>query len=331
MRKLLINSTALATVAGLTASVAIADVSISAATEMSQFSRDSKIAANVGTYQTQSSEVIFNFTNKTDNGLTVAYTLDLNSDVGAAAADRVDESFFSVSGGFGKVVLGQTNDAADAYAIDSDDLIAEEINTGAADSATIDTDSDMDLNSDAAKIAYHIPAMGGFSAGVSMTDNGTAADATIKTDIISMGARYTMDLDGTSITIGTGSSSQDTAVGSISTNSSNLGIKVVMGNISAIVSQSSYKATDEDRSADGLSLSYAMGNGFTLGAYQSSGTDADDLGEKYSNTGLEVQYAIASGLTAVLNYETYDYDAGTSDETTSDDGNISKLTIKAAF
>jgi len=37
MRKLLINSTALATVAGLTASVALADVSIKATSEMSFF------------------------------------------------------------------------------------------------------------------------------------------------------------------------------------------------------------------------------------------------------------------------------------------------------
>jgi len=331
MRKLLINSTALATVAGLTASVALADVSIKATSEMSFFSKDSEIAVNKGDYTSQTSEVIFSFSNKTDNGLTVGYTAELSSDVGATAANRIDESSFSISGGFGLVRLGSNDDAADSYALDSDDLIAEEMNTGATNSATIDTDSDMDLNNDNVKIAYHLPAMGGFTAGISMEDQGTSAAADTETDIVSMGARYTMDMDGTAITVGTGKTSQDTAVGSTSTTSSNLGVKVVMDDISLIVSQGTYKATDEDRSSNGLSVSYKMSDDITLGAYQSKGTDADDLNEKYENQGIEIQYAIASGLTAVVNFENYDYDAGTSDETTSDDGNVTKFTIKAAF
>ena len=331
MRKLLINSTALATVAGLTASVALADVSISATSEMSFFSKDSELTAAKGDFTSNTSEVIFKFSNKTDNGLTVAYTAELAADPGATAANRIDESSVSISGGFGKVILGYNDDAADSYAVDSDDLIAEEMNTGATNSATIDTDSDMDLNNDNVKIAYHLPAMGGFTAGISMEDQGTAAAADTETDIVSMGAKYTMDMDGTAITVGTGKTSQDTAVGSTSTTSSNLGVKVVMGDISAVVSQGTYKATDEDRSSNGLSVSYKMSDDITLGAYQTKGTDADDLNEKYENQGIEVQYAIASGLTAVVNFENYDYDAGTSDETTSDDGNVTKFTIKAAF
>ena len=38
----------------------------------------------------------------------------------------IDEASLAIAGGFGKVVLGMDDDAADAYNIDEMDLIAEE-------------------------------------------------------------------------------------------------------------------------------------------------------------------------------------------------------------
>ena len=64
MRKLLLNSTAIATVAALTSGVALADVSISAATEWNYNSRSSQITANDGTTFGNVSEMLFKFTNK---------------------------------------------------------------------------------------------------------------------------------------------------------------------------------------------------------------------------------------------------------------------------
>ena len=55
--------------------------------------------------------------------------------------------------------------------------------------------------------------------------------------------------------------------------------------------------------------------------------------EEYTNTGAEIAYKIASGLTAYLNISDYDYKtgAGTGAGTTADNGTVSKLTIKAKF
>ena len=55
--------------------------------------------------------------------------------------------------------------------------------------------------------------------------------------------------------------------------------------------------------------------------------------EEYSNTGGEVAYTIASGLTAYLNLNDYKYEigAGTGVGTTADNGTVTKLTIKASF
>lgn len=64
MRKLLINSTALATVAGLTASIAVADVAITATSEYAVSERSSTIAASNGTFHSQASEVGMTFSKK---------------------------------------------------------------------------------------------------------------------------------------------------------------------------------------------------------------------------------------------------------------------------
>ena len=76
-------------------------------------------------------------------------------------------------------------------------------------------------------------------------------------------------------------------------------------------------------------------NGMKVGAYTVKGDDDLDVNEEYSRAGVEVQYTIASGLTAFINVDDYDYKEGTSDGTgtshVDDSGTASKLTIKATF
>jgi len=103
MRKLLINSTALATVAALSASVAIADVSISGSTEMKYKSRSSQVAATNGTNTVTDSSVTLAFSNKTDSGLTIGYKVVMETEGGSMDAD---ETSLTIAGGFGKVELG---------------------------------------------------------------------------------------------------------------------------------------------------------------------------------------------------------------------------------
>jgi len=328
MRKLLINSTALATVAGLAASASFADVSITATSEFALSDRESKVTASNGTFQTQASEVGMTFTNKTDNGITVSYNTQFTS----AGTVAIDESALSISGGFGKVVLGQKDGAGGTYGIGAADLIAEQSGTGKTVSATISTGSDIVLGTnDNNKVAYHLPAMGGLTIGASFEDSGATASADTATDISSFGARYVTDLNGMAITLGVASATQETAVGSVDTTADNMGIKVVKGNISAIYASTSYTATGEERKSTGYSVSYNMGDGLILGAYSDTSEDSSDVGEKYSVSGFEAQYTLAAGLTAVVNVDNYDYDAPTSNAAGSDDGSLTKLTIKAAF
>ena len=60
-------------------------------------------------------------------------------------------------------------------------------------------------------------------------------------------------------------------------------------------------------------------------------TDDSIKTESYSNSGIEIAYTVAPGLSAYLNVEDYDYKVGTSSNTVADSGTASKLTIVASF
>ena len=330
MRKLLLGTTALAAAATLSANAALADVSISGMMEWSYDSRSSNVAANNGTSFGQDSDMQINFSNKTDSGLTIDMRVDFDTDQADNAAPLNDETALTISGGFGKVVLGKKDDAADSYIIDESDLIAEDQAPGVS-SMTIDTGTSLVMGSaDSNKVSYHLPTMGGLSVGISQADGGKN---TTSSDTISYGANYTLDAGGASVTLGYTAATTENTTQDI--DSENMGLKVVSGDISFIVSQSGYEANDEDRSAMGASVSYALPNGMKVGAYTVKGEDDLDAGEEYSRNGVEVQYTIASGLTAYVNIDDYDYKEGTSDGTTAahinDSGTASKLTIKATF
>jgi len=330
MRKLLLGTTALAAAATLTTNAALADVSISGAHEWTYNSRSSNVTANDGTKFGQDSDMQIKFSNKTDSGLTVGMLVDFDTDQADNAAALNDETSLSIEGGFGKIVLGKDDNAADAYIIDESDLIAEDQAPGVS-SMTIDTSSSLVMGSaDGNKISYHLPAMGGLKVGISQADGGAASTSS---DTISYGANYSLDAGGASITLGyTASTTENTTQDQ---DSENMGLKVVSGDVSFIVSQSGYEANDEDRKNMGASISYALPNGVKLGAYTFKGEDDLDAGEEYSRNGVEVQYTIASGLTAYVNVDDYDYKEGTSDGTTAahinDSGTATKLTIKATF
>jgi hypothetical protein len=330
MRKLLLSSTALATAAVLTAGSALADVSISGSTEWEYFSRSSNTPTLDGTSFTNDSEINFAFSNKTDSGLTIGYNVVLEGDATTAggAGNIIDESYMTIGGGFGTIVLGSQDGVSANYAIAAQDLIAEE-NTSTHVSSSISTNTDVALDQvDTNKISYHLPAMGGFTAGIShsTTTAGTA-------DLTSMGFNYTMEAAGNTVTLG--GSTATTEATTTDNDSQNLAVKVVSGNLSFILSQSKVEAVDEDVNATGAAVSYNLANGMVLGAYTMKSEDDLDAGEEYSKSGVEVQYTIAAGLTAVINIDDYDYKkattTGSGDSGTSDKGTMSSLTIKAAF
>ena len=327
MRKLLLGTTALAAAATLTANAALADVSIAGSYEFKYASRSSQSAALDGTTMSHGdTDMVITFTNKTDSGLDLTYRYDIGAVASDGAGLTGDEQSLSIGGGFGKIVLGTDDDASDSYGIDEMDLIAEEP-TSTHTSASIGFNSGIG-STDAMKVAYHLPAMGGLTTGISFADSGAAGGS----DKTAYGFQYGMDAAGASITLGYAATSTEAATKD--TDESNMGMKIVTGDISLILSSGKYEGVDEDRDNAGASISYKMPNGMTVGAYTFKSEDDLDVGEEYTRSGAEVQYTIASGLTAVINVDDYDYKVTAANHEgtpVADSGTITQLTIKASF
>ena len=328
MRKLLLNSTAIATVAALTSGVALADVSISASTEWSYNSRASQIASQEGVSYGTDSEIVFSFTNKTDSGLTIGYVVELESDDTNTA---INESSLSISGGFGKLILGENDGVGEDYGIGAKDIIDEEA-TPAVLSSAIGANADIAMaDGDLNKIAYHLPAMGGLTAGVSVQDTGTNTG----TDTTQYGAQYAMAVDGTTITLG-GAVSNTSDATTVDVDSQNIGVKLVNGSLTVALSQSHTDSVNDDIKNNAVAVSYLMANGMTVGAYTFKSEDDLDTDEQYTSAGVELQYTVAPGLTAVINVDDYEYTAATTNAAgvsggLADSGTNSKLTILASF
>jgi hypothetical protein len=322
MRKLLLGTTALAAAATLSANAALADVSISGYYEWKYQSTSADIAANDGSSFANDSEITMKFSNKTDSGLTIEMVTEFQSDDGDSA---IDESSMSISGGFGKLVLGGNDGVGDNYGVSSTDLPAEEIYATGSDTLAILNSDISGLEGDGSKVAYHIPAMGGLTAGVSFYDSGNTGT----TDSTQVGFKYSMDAGGASVTIGGATGTQEVS-GAADQDSSVLGLSVTSGNITANVSQASFEQASVDEESNGASVKFKVSDAMTLVAHTAETKDSV-TSEKYTNSGLEVQYAIASGLTAYINVEDYDYKIGTATGAEASAGTASKLTIKATF
>jgi predicted porin len=323
MRKLLLGTTALAAAATLSANAALADVSISGYYEWKYESTSSNVANNDGTRFDNDSEITFKFSNKTDSGLSIGLVTELSSDDTDTA---IDESSLSISGGFGKVVLGGNDGVGDNYGVSSSDLAAEETLTAGQSNSINITGADISgLEGDDNKVAYHLPAMGGLTAGISYRDSGKAG----ATDTTQVGFKYGMEAGGANITIGgatgtTEASSQDT-------DSQVLGISIGSGNITANLSQATYEASSIDEESNGAAVKFKVSDAMSFVVHTVETKDSS-TSEKFTNTGAEIAYTIASGLTAYLNVDDFDYKVGTtSSDNTAENGTVSKLTIKATF
>ena len=321
MRKLLLSTTALAAAATLSANTAMADISISGYYEWKYTSQSSDLTAQDGTSFSNDSEIKFSFTNKTDSGLTIGMVTELESDDGDTA---INEGSMSISGGFGKLVLGGNDGVGDDYGVASTDLPAEEIYATGTDTLTILNADISGMSGDANKVSYHLPAMGGLTAGVSYMDSGVAGSA----DSTEVGFKYGMSAAGAAVTIGGATATTENSTQDI--DSQVLGVKVVSGDITAVVSQATYEASSTDEESTGAAVQFKVSDAMTFTVHTAE-TDDSTSSEEYTNSGAEIKYTIASGLTAFLNVEDYDYKVGSSSGTTADSGTVSKLTIKASF
>ena len=329
MRKILLGTTALAAAATLSAN-ALADVSISGYYEWRYESRSSQVTDYDGTQFGNDSEVKIQFSNKTDSGLDVGLKMEMLSDAGDST---IQESALTISGGFGKVILGGDDGVNDIIPVAANDLIGEEMYYTSGASLAADTElgiknGDMaGLIGDANSITYMLPAMGGLTAGVSYLDGGAKGDA----DGTEFGVGYSMDAGGASVTIAGATGTLEVTGQTKDRDSQTLGVSVSAGNLTATVNQATFEDFEDDEEGMAAAVSIKLSDAMKIGVFTSQVEDDDATSlEEYTNTGAELNYTIAPGLNAIINVEDYDYKAGSTGKT-ADNGTVSKLTIKATF
>ena len=331
MRKVLLATTALATVAGV-AAVASADVSISGAVEwkyinVSDDEAQSSSARMSDSLLTSTHDVSVTLTETTDSGITMSMFMNIDDDGSQGTVSS------SVSGDFGTIemVEGTTgNLAGSSYDVTSVGIAGGHGDAGftlyngtGSSTVTVGLNEAAVPASDANTVVnYHSPSFGGFSFGIGAGDLTNADD----NSSLSMGAKYTGSAGDISYTIGyanfdgVGANEEGNHVGA------NISWDAITFGIGSSNSQTSTTSKVETLS---YSVNYAMGDGITLNVGHVNSEDSKaSTKQEATNTTVGVAYTIAPGLVFNVSSHSFDYKEG---GTTKNDGQAIQSELKMSF
>jgi outer membrane protein OmpU len=349
MKKILLGSTAIVT-AGMIMSapvMAAEKMKLSVGGYMEQWfgfvSSDDGVAQDFSGFDIISdAEIHFKGKTKLDNGMSVGVNVQLEA---SQNGDQIDESYMEVSGGFGKIIIGDENSAMykmhyapSDYGIgmNSGDVTAwnktladaegDKINQGASYRAPFgSTYIEPNAVNDSTKLSYFTPRVSGFQLGMSYAPDASQDSNALpnrdagNTDYVMVGANFVQKMGGMDIGISGGyGTATDTAAGGVEPEATSFGIKVGMNGLSAGVSYANF-SDHGNADAEGMNagIAYASGPmGVSLSYYG---------GEKDGNNGtaatldghaeidaihLSGKYAMGPGVTlaGTLGHSTYSSD-----------------------
>jgi len=240
MRKVLLATTALVAVTG----VASADVSISAYSEAHYTETSDDQTTAVDGVLSMSQNIFFSFSESADNGLSFGLDVEMMVDGNTNNTDvNTEESKAYVSGDFGTIVLGSEDSADFLMRVGHNNGVANTSSGGDGwatyaykNGGSVSAPTGVQAGggtADAAKIIYKSPSLSGFSFAASWTDGGSGESDT------AFGAKYSTEMSGVSITIGAGV--YDSGESTDTSEMSNAGIGLGMGDLSVGYNQSTKK------------------------------------------------------------------------------------------
>jgi hypothetical protein len=287
-------------------------------------------------------EIHFKGSTKLDNGIKVGVNVQLEAQQGG---DQIDEQYMEVSGGFGKIIIGDENSAMyKMHYAPSDYGIG--INSGDVNNwnnPIQDAEGDAiskaggfrapfgatyiepDAINDAAKLTYFTPRVSGFQLGMSYAPDGAQDNNSVpnrdavNSDYVMVGANFVQKMGGMSVGISGGYGTvTDAAAGGVEPEATSFGIKLGMGGISAGVSYANF-SDHGSKDQDGINAGVAYSSGpmgVSLAYYH---------GEKDGNNGsaatldgqaerdvihLSAKYAMGPGVTfaGTLGHSTFSSD-----------------------
>ena len=186
MKRTLLTGTALATAAMLAASPASAEIKVSAYSNFGAGFGDTDQAgggpSRDGHAFSTNSEIHFKGSGKTDGGLQYGFTIEAEADSSdnqkdpdatGGSSGNVDEASRFISGAFGKVTLGQDDNASDkeidgtVYGVSGQNGEDNNAMDGLFKNSSAKTENALTDGSDANMVMYQSPRIGGVQANVS--------------------------------------------------------------------------------------------------------------------------------------------------------------------
>ena len=307
MRKILLTTTALVALGGVSA--ASADISISGSASYNyttgtggSFTADDSSMATTVDFGIAGSTVM-------DNGMTATAGLDLHE-------GGVDDSGWTLGGDWGTLKFGgYADDAFGAMAID---VTADE-GTGFTSVATNALDYGNKLPGDnyidASDISLHLPTVSGVSVVLGAADANDGSMA---------GVSYAMDAGSIGVTVAYAQSSSSLA----NSDDSQIAAKVTAGDATVTV----ISGASGDFNNSGVGATYALNDSLTLQAY--SGTTDHDTDSDYEvkDTGIGLTYTVTPGMSISLTSNDYSGKGGTNNGIAGDvSGTRNNIALDVSF
>ena len=225
-----------------------------------------------------------------DNGMTISGLVSLHE-------TGVDDSGWSIAGDFGTLAFGGT--ANDGFGATATGLTADEGNTFASTTGTTaataltlpykTVHNDYIPHSD---VSLTLPAVSGFQLGVGITDGGTSAG-----DGTQWGLKYSMEAGSMTVDVAYASASTGTA----GSDASSAGATLTMGDTKIVV------ASNETGTytSDSIGASYAVSDALTVQGYTGSTTKSDTAGYESEDTAIGLTYTVTTGLTVSVTHNDF--------------------------
>ena len=333
MRKVLLTTTALVALGGVSAASAI-DIS---GTYMFDYTINDNGTANSGgnnnTAMGSDARITFSGSSTTDAGITFggAYAL--------SAAGAVEDQGIYASGDFGYVMFGATDGVVDGMDTFMNSAANVEVGAGTTNSGTASTANAPGLNSSAtltdtataAKVGFRSPEISGFQFGMSHTDAGRTSKADNNQWIVT----YDFGI----AKVGYANADIGAAAGtSASTEQKQYGIGATFGDVNVRYATGS----DETNAVSGAATSKVDTNnyGFSytgvenvtiyydgVASEEKTGTNA---GDKLDGTTIGLTYTIAPGVSALIESGQNDFDDANLN-TSDDQSNYTRLGLSVNF
>jgi len=291
MRKVLLATTALVAMGGVSA--ASADISISGSASYNYINNSGSgtgPAAAEDRDMSTTTDANISMSAALDNGMSLSGLVSLDE-------NGVDDSGWSISGDFGKIAFGGT--ANDGFGATNSGLTADEGETLSAEYWM--THNDAIPHSD---VSVTLPAVSGFTLGLGMTDGATSA-----ADGSQWGVTYAMDAGTMAITVAYASASDGN-----NNDQSSAGVTVTAGAAKVVVATNKKTASSVTHTANSIGASYKVSDALTVQAYSGTTEKSDVAAYEVSDTGMGLTYTVTPGLSISITNNDFSGKGGTADE-----------------